>query len=225
MNCLRSQFELRFTPIMGFDGSIAKITAPLQKIGAELLYNEINNGKYVLVFSDDSYLIDIRNDRMVFVSSKDLVNFTNPSGPFFHFLNAFERLKLMDGYIGLTHSLLAEWHVIEHNSNFDTNKDAFISSFFTPKITDTFKQPGDINIAVESHIKGFNTKFTFGPFNKETDIEKHNLKFILNNDSSNFNLNGLLCQSVITNSNTESEIELVRNMIEVSKNVRKSIKI
>ncbi len=224
MNCLRSQFELRFTPILGFEQSIAKLTAPIQKIGAELLYNEINSGKYVLVFNSEAYIIDIRNDRMVFVSSKSLDTFTNTSGPFFHFLNTFEKLKLMDGYIGLSHSLLAEWYVHTNSKTFEQNMEEFRSTYFNNEVNKSFKGIEDINISIESKADGYNTKYTFGPFNNNTDVEKHNLKFILNN-SETFDYNGLLSQSVITSNNTEVDINIVRGMISTSKNIRKLITI
>jgi hypothetical protein len=156
------------------------------------------------------------------MTSSDINHYTTTTGPFNHFINAYDKIKEMEGFVIGTSMLYAEWMLLENENDFEENRNLFANRYFDSKIAS--KSTSDIAITFDFQDGTLGSKVTTGPFNPKTDIEKYKLKTPFTVADSSFEgLNGILFQSVISDTIPSISIEKVRELIQGSQKVIKEV--
>lgn len=193
---LKTQFEIRYTPILNFQEVYRRILSPYLRIAKFNIFNQNQINEYIiLLFEEDAYQIDCRFDRIVFVSEGTRDDLKKSSGPFFLFFEILQKIKESSSFGKFTNALLAEWNLKTTEKNKDEVVKTFAEKFLKEPINFNLESypEKDYKVTLEFKNRKDELRYEFGPFQYEKDVLNYQLNSVSKKDMNTFkNMNGLL---------------------------------
>ena len=186
---LKTQFEVRYTPILNFQEVYRRILSPYLRIAKFNIFNQNQINEYiVLQFEEDSYHIDCRFDRMVFVSEGVREDLKKSSGPLFIYFEILEQIKQSSSFGKINNALLAEFNLRTLEL---TNKELlanFSQKFLTESASFNLADfpEKDYKLSIDFKNNDNELKYEFGPFHYEKDVFNYNLNAVTRKDIAFF---------------------------------------
>ncbi|HVX28442.1 MAG TPA: hypothetical protein VHB70_18990 [Parafilimonas sp.] len=208
------QLEIRFTSILDFRLHFKTIVSPYLKLFEFQIQNGDTYQERISLFSrDEGYFIDLRMDRMLLVSENRLHNFFEPSGPMYHFLKIFDKVKALESFNEMSLMLFAQWGVILKEGNDEKIQSNFIEKYFkeVPKPIDATLK--DIGIQIDYVIKDEEVKLKAGPFVPEKDIKNFQLNSIASDKPQDYSgTTGLFYEIISTKKANDTDLASFKKM-------------
>jgi hypothetical protein len=176
LQCLKIHFEVRYTHILNFSFVIKEILGPYLKLASSFSISNQGTAEesYKLDFSDDSFSIDFRWDRMIFLSERNIERFKEENSQIQIFFEVAEKLKSKDTFGVFTNYVYLVDMLKVIDNSFDKIKADIQTEFLTKNTDRIINNPDDLAIVLEKNGKNKNINITFGPFS-ESDINARNL--------------------------------------------------
>lgn len=224
MSINKIQIEYRCTPLLDFDNIAKVIISPFQRF-ANLNLNEISNGKYILNFIEDGYVIDFRFDRIIFICFEEKENLTSRNGPLLHFLNIISKVESMDSFGKYNAILFAQWVIQSNEYSFNQNCSEFINKYLQNiEFLKKCDLLNDAALVLDFKRGKYDTKLQFGPFNPQIDPTQFNLIHSFTKDRNVLeNKSGNLIQITTRCTSEKISLELISGMQDEHINILKLI--
>jgi hypothetical protein len=160
---IKTQFEIRFTPILNFDNVVPEIVSPYQRL-ATLQTHEYG---FKLSF-EEGYYLEIRNNNLIFYCKGDV---EKPETTLKYFFELYEKITKLKSYGKTDNVLLAKYALLESDENEETIVKKFRKDYFSEKIP-TKGTLDDIGIVLESTYESKLLKTDFGIFKALKDMQR-----------------------------------------------------
>ncbi len=179
VQCLKFHFEVRYTHILNFSTVIKEILAPYLKLATSFSIG--NQGapeeSYRLDFEEDSFSIDCRWDRMIFLSERNLDRFKEENSQIEVFFEIAEKLTKRDTFGIFTNYLVLVDLLKVMDKKFEQIKDEIKSDYLTIKTDEIIKNPDDIAITLQKIFKNKVITLIFGPFSQNDIVDRKLIPF------------------------------------------------
>lgn len=176
---LKTQFEIRYTPLLDFNPVYKSIVAPYLKLcdftlDGTATYDE----KIVLHFKKEKYQIDIRWDRIICVAEGPRADLRKTQGPLFAFFDILDKLRLSPSFGILNNCVLSEVNFKEGGGKtFQEVKENFKEKYLKSESyinVEGFED--DCGVTLSYFYPPSKTlKIAYGPFNPEKDYSEMKL--------------------------------------------------
>lgn len=194
------QFEIRYSPILGFSEIIRKVLNPFLPLTTAVKIENENriSEKYILTFENQLYSIFASWDRLIFRFEGDVKSLVEKNSIIEEpFLNIFQRLS-QDENFGVIKNCLS--HILFINIfNKDLSREDITRNFLKQYFNSNFiqgelKEPTDLAIVYENRSPNSQVKLTFGPYFGLEELEKRNISFSGENIVTNGNKFGEMAE-------------------------------
>jgi hypothetical protein len=215
MTTLKIQVEARFKPILNFFDVYKPIVAPHLKTATG--YNIGNQGTYdesiLIHYKEENYAIDIRQDRLIFITESRQEKLFEPSGQMFHFFKILEEISKVNTFVCFGSIVLAEWILFES----EKTPEIVANEFKEKNIPNAIGSFHDMVIDDYSITQTFNGKtnsfkLVYGPF-KRTDVTTYELDNLSKDKTESLkSKNGILSQSILVEKTETIDLEIMKKM-------------
>jgi hypothetical protein len=217
------QYEIRYTPILGFVQYYKEIVAKYLALDG-VKPNITNFGMFdehiVLVFSS-SYHIDFRLDRLIFRYEGDYKAIYNSSGPTKFFFDILEDVKKLKVFGKVNQTTIQVKAVETLSFDNETIVEKFKSKFLKESINSILVAT-DIAVTIDRSEGSKYSNLVFGPFEKK-DIIKQGISPLKSEFNKDLNDNGLMSSYTFTERTDKSSFsfckETLEKMISVVQNI------
>jgi hypothetical protein len=228
MKIFKTQFEIRFSPIINFPAVYRDIVAPYLKSCEYHIVNENSNQEVItMIYTSSNYMYDLRWDRFIFISEGDRSDLIEPQGPLFVYFEILKTLVKHKNFGEIRNAILLDFLLQEYKKEFHEIAEKFVDIYFTKEVPVEFKSfDKDMAITLAFEKEKKELRVTYGPFNNETDLEKFGLSPLgkIKNETLK-NLNGLLIQFVYYEPLNAVDLNIFRRFIETRRDYTSKIKL
>lgn len=205
MKNFRTQFEIRYFPIIAFREHYKELIAPFITKTIFTINNNGNPDEYItFTRKDQSTLIDVRWDRIVILIEGENSLLLDNQGPLFTMHQILEKIKKMPTFVTINASLYDRAVLIQKDGlSLPQVKREFAEKYLR-NFEDYNVGGEDTEIAIVENVAVDGSKDiafarTFGPFNFNNDVTNYRLSPIHNNPGIKFkDFTGLLVTATYT---------------------------
>ena len=176
LQCLKFQFEVRYTHILNFSSIIKDILGPYLKLASSFSISNqgVAEESYRLDFEEDSFWVDFRWDRMIFLSERNIDRFKHDNSQVQIFFDIAEKLKQKETFGVISHYILLADLLKVIDRPFQEIKGEIKTEYLTTNTDKIINEPDDLAITLQKNDRNKDITITFGPFAKN-DIEARKL--------------------------------------------------
>jgi hypothetical protein len=179
-----------------------------------------------LIFKDERCKIDTRWDRIIFTSQGERDDIGQASGPLYYFFEILAKISKLNSFGKFINVVLAQWRLLP----IAKDRLEIVKDFQKQKLSDVSNQSGyldgyqlnDLAIVYEFKSDKKIASLRYGPFNSDTDPQKHNLLTFKSDEEELKKENGLLSESLFFEECTAIDIDVFKRL---NKNLEKLFKI
>lgn len=215
VQCLKFQFEIRYTHILNFSTVIKEIISPFLKLASSFSIG--NQGtpeeSYRLDFEGDSFWIDCRWDRMIFLSERNIDRFKDENSPVQFFFKIAEKLTKRETFGVFTNYVLSVDFLKVLDDQFGKIKDDIKAKYLTSQTDDIIMNPDDIAITLQKNNKNKDITLSFGPFSQNDINERKLIPFKSPELTSAASSSGILLEIKIFEKTGEINFHLFKELL------------
>ena len=217
---LKTQFEVRYTPILNFPEVYKRIFTPYLRLAKFNIFNQNQITEYIiLMFENEGYQIDCRFDRIIFVSEGVREDLKKSTGPFLFFFEILQKIKDFGSFGKINNALLSEWNLKETvGKNNDEIVNDFSKKFLTLNTSFNIQEfpDKDYKLTLEFKNKDKQLRYEFGPFQYEKDVEGFQLNQITKKEISNYkNYKGLLINATYFENTSDPQFSTYKSFSKI----------
>lgn len=203
MKSLKTQVEVKYTTLLNYSSVVRPLVSSLLSRANINITNIDTSNEIISLSFNDGFDLEIRWDRLVFVTRSDFSNLIHSNGPlktFFDLLVAIIE-NPSNSFGKITNFIFAKWDLLENNENFETNLRVFNEGLVgseSPLPKDTVLS--DIGTIVRFSEGNYRGEIVFGPYNAKNDINEHRLYDNVSVEHNEYldSTNGYLLRSVVS---------------------------
>ena len=111
---LKTQFEIRYTNILDFPSRYKAIVSPFLRLATFNIHSMDTLEEFIVLnFNNEPNIIDLRWDKAIFYTTREVSSLYQKNGPTTSYFEIFSRLKELESFGLVQNMLLAKWWLNE----------------------------------------------------------------------------------------------------------------
>jgi hypothetical protein len=180
MRAFKHQFEIRYTPMLNFNSVYKAFLGHFLRNIEFAIHNEhTKDENVVLRYNRESYQIEFRWDRIIFISEGNRNDLDKAQGPLFNFFEIFDKLCRGDTSVVVLNALVSGSFLIEVDDDVKNIFQRFKNKYIAGVNFDFAGFAEDYSITQEFKKDDKLFRAIYGPFDYKVDVKNHILSPIL----------------------------------------------